>query len=109
MIETLNTIGSTLCIALLCISPFALIGWGVPVLHYISTRRRARQRRRHSSQHESKFPYRWVAYFFLVVTLLLTGYSVLGFLSGQFSLVNDLDGIAALLVLPLICATLAFR
>ncbi|MBC7876579.1 MAG: hypothetical protein H7Y59_05350 [Anaerolineales bacterium] len=109
MIETLKTIGSTLCFVLLCISPFVLIGFGVPALHYISNRRRARNKRRHNRQHESKFPYRWVAYFFLVVTLVLAAYAVMGFINGQLSLADDLDGIAALLVLPLIFATLAFR
>ncbi len=105
MLEILQSIGSILCITGLCFGPLLFIGYGLPALGYINKRRNARKQKRHGGQHESKFPYRIVAYALLGITLLAV------FASLYFLVTSTVDfrGVAGLIAVPLLLAIAAFR
>lgn len=108
--ETLRIIGNTLLCMGICFGPLLMIGYGIPILRYTSNRRNARRKRRHGKQHESKFPYRLVAYLLLGITLLTIGFIASRFISGAFEFSNaDLGGSAGIIALPLILSIIAFR
>ena len=92
-----------------CLAPLLLIGYGIPLLLYIFRRTKAHRKRRHDRQHESKFPYRLVAYLFLGITVLVTVFVVQEFRTGGLNFPDNLDGAGIVIALPMIFSIAAFR
>ena len=109
MLEILRSISSMLCVFGLCFGPILFIGYGLPALGYINKRRNARKQKRHNQQHESKFPYRILAYLLLGITLFVILVNVYLLATGRFSFSDDLRGIAGMIAVPLLLAIAAFR
>jgi hypothetical protein len=109
MADMLRTIGWAVLCAAACFGPLLFIGYGLPVLSYILRRRGARRKKRHAQQHNSRIPYRLIAYLLLGITLLLTGFVVAGFINGTFKFPDDLNGTVALPLPTLLLAIAAFR
>jgi hypothetical protein len=68
-----------------------------------------RRQRRHARQHESRFPYRLVAYLFLGVALLMSGWLVAGVVSGTLWSTDESEAALTVIGLVFICSVIAFR
>lgn len=107
--ELLNIIGSALLCTAVCFGPILFIAYGLPTLAYISQRRGARRKKRHNQQHESKMPYRALAYLFLAVSVAAVVYVIVLFANGSLDITENLEGLGAILVLPIILTIVNFR
>jgi hypothetical protein len=109
MWEILQGIGVFVLGLGLCLGSIVLVGNGVYAILYIFKRTRARRKRRHDRQHESKFPYRLVAYVFLGLALLTTVWIVREFFAGTFRFPDDVEAALMMIGLVLIFSVAAFR
>jgi hypothetical protein len=109
MVEILQIIGTTILFVGACFLPILLIAFGIPMVNYILKRRGARRKKRQDRQHASKFPYRFIAYLFLTITLVAAGFIFDGFIRGVLNFSDDLNGVLAMLLVPLIIAIINFR
>lgn len=109
MWEILKGIGVFVLGLGLCLGSVVLVGNGIFAFLYILKRTKARRKRRHDRQHESKFPYRGVAYLFLGIAVLTTVGIIREFFAGTFKFPDDLESAGMLVGLPLIFSIAAFR
>lgn len=68
-----------------------------------------RRKQRHAQQHESRFPYRFVAYLFLGIAVLMTGWLVAQAITRTLWSTDEVEAAVTMISLMFMCSVVAFR